>query len=346
MRWEGSCLSRLEGCGFPGPADADPGVRGEPAPLPEASPTAPLCAPLPSHLPRCISISSSCTGITARINFHIEYLGIQPMYILYKYFHLGGAQQAFPNKGHRSSSLTLRAPSPLDGQRFCGNSWLCVIPTAHFLPWQWAVGTERGHGAQKGGFVEGATSRRALSVPWSSPVDAAPAEPTQHMEHLSHGKNSRKMSERSTHCQPWLSGFCGIREMSGAEQGLFGEASGVPAARLAQRGPGPGRSRSCCAAPTAAPAHSQSSEPTATEGLQHQKPALCVHKALPWRGSVTLATGGGAENSKLHQTERTFDPRTYTAITFQQSLASPCDSQFIYCKTATTLGKDTVKKGF
>lgn len=201
----------------------------------------------PSHPPRRISISSSCTGIAARINFHIEYLGIQPMYILYKYFHLGGTEQAFWNKGHRSSSLTPWAPSALDRQRFCGNSRLCVVPSAHcplheaFPALAVACGHPGVSRCPKGG-LEGATSRTALSVPWFSPVGAAPAEPTQRTEHLGHGKAAGKGLNPATlpashHCHRFVgwgecqgqSGVCGHADEASAG------ASGAPAARLAPR---------------------------------------------------------------------------------------------------------------
>lgn len=112
------------------------------------------------------------------------------MCILYKYFHLVGAEQSFRDEGHRSSSLTLRAPSPLDRLRFCGNSRLWVIPTAHcrfhevLLALAVACGHREVSRCPKGGFVEGATSRSPSQCPgptlWMLSLqsrDAAPPEP-------------------------------------------------------------------------------------------------------------------------------------------------------------------------
>lgn len=151
------------------------------------------------------------------------------------------------------------------------------------------MGTERCHGARKGGFVEGDTSHRALSVPWSNPVDAAPAQPTQRTEHLGRGKNSRKKSEPSTHCQHECYNFVELGKCQGQNRDCgdteaFGKASGAPAAHLAQRGPGSG------AEPVPAVQHelqhlhtprARSPRTLARQGLEHQKTVLCVHKPLP-----------------------------------------------------------------
>lgn len=91
-----------------------------------------------SHIfSRCISISSYCTGIAARINFNIEYLVTQHMYILYKYFHLVGAEhclskwetQKLLNIWLTASHLALwftKFP-----QSFCEDFWLCIIHIVH-----------------------------------------------------------------------------------------------------------------------------------------------------------------------------------------------------------------------
>lgn len=275
------CPAEARGCTCRCQRGAGPGARG-------CTHGSPLCsASLTS--PRCISISSGCTGIAARINFHIEYLGIQPMYILYKYFHLVAAERPFWDEGH-SSSLTLRAPSPLDGLRFCGNSWLWVIPTAHcrfhevLLALAVACGHREAFTVPEGWLCGRCHLPQTLPVPWSNPVDAVPAEqgccPTWAMGQTA-GKtlNPAPLPARNGKIL-WNEENVSVRTGLVATLRPLEKWAGF---LLAQRGPAgsgaapAGQHQTCSICTARAP----SPRTRAREGLQHQQPVLGVHKPCP-----------------------------------------------------------------
>lgn len=115
----------------------NPSVKGEPASLLGASPIAPLCVPLLSHLFSLHFHFKQLHKDSSRINFDIVYLVIQSMYILYKYFHLAGAEHSLSkwetqkvlNTWLTASHLTLwftKFP-----QSFCENFWPCIIHIVH-----------------------------------------------------------------------------------------------------------------------------------------------------------------------------------------------------------------------
>lgn len=172
----------------------------------------------------------------------------------------------------------------MDQQRFCGNSRLCVTPTAHclsmksFSPWQWPVapgGVTVPERVALGKVPPPAGPLSALLQPCGCcPCRAEPREKQQH-----------KLNPARAASQEWHE-FVEFGQCQGQNRGCgdteaFGAARGAPAARLAPRGPGGELLLLCSTKPAASALPELEPAGTGPGGAERQKPGLCLHKALP-----------------------------------------------------------------